>query len=203
MGEKWLNKFQKLLNQEAPTITIEGTGRSRRIEDYYHDEVEVERQCYENVFCYVQKGLGAKLKQVHEILHSVHSFQNDRERGSYTLNIYLLGSEMSKLERASSYALDHNTNAKAIAQRLCKASGEEASKTPSFVAKFHLTTYHDLIIFFCHDRQILMNTKLAGAYQSRRHRIFWFFLEGPEPEFAMGKDFKPEFVGDDKEVPQQ
>jgi hypothetical protein len=193
MGEKWLKDFQRFLDRAAPTISTTGFGKSRRIEDYY-GEVEVERQCYENVYCFIQKGLLPHAASISKVLDLVNSFQRDRERGEYTLYMYHLGTDHNKLAQSESVLANHNTNASVIARRLCGVSGSDPLKEPSCIAKFGRSTTDDLILFFCHDRKNVLSSKSRGTYQSRKRRIFWFFFGGSETEISSGKEFQPEFI---------
>lgn len=192
MRPQWLKSFHQQLRGTAPTITIEGYGPSKRIEGYYTDDAEVERQCYRQVYCYVQMGIGSYQQPVADTLKLVHRFQKDQERGPYTFNLRWFGPE-DRFIKTDSFLCYPANSMDALAKGLCTHSGTEVPGTACFVPSLGAAR-HDLTLFFCHDRRVRIRHKQRAGYLGNRRRTCWFFLGGDQPECVLGREFEPEFV---------
>ena len=203
MTPKWLRNFSNSLGLMAPSIQVsQEYGRLIQKGDYgRYTDSDVEINCYENVHCFVEKGMGSHCDEIGKVLRLIDCFLTDVKRGMYRFDMYLFGSieehrEDNRLGRflyQYGKSMERYNNLPAWARHVCEKAGTETGSKGAYFPTCSQVGREDLAIVFT-TSQVTVNDKSKLSYKSNKRHFFWFFLDEPEPNFVHGLRFEPDFI---------
>jgi hypothetical protein len=193
----WAAGLVQRLSNNAPAITGDGMRQSRRLEGQFSYDREIE--AYHAVMFYIQKGLAAYQDIITKLLMKVVAMQNDCERGTYHLCLFLFGSSNHLLSHdgKSIKVIDKNISYSVAIKRIMQLSGNQPPDNHVIGSFFPIAdpygtirgvTSDDLLVFI-YNKEIVFHSSLQNTTRSiQKHSLFVNINDG-NPEWAMPKPF--------------
>ena len=205
MDKGWLKGLKNKLRAKAPTNVGDGVRQSRRVPGQCSYESEI--KAYSSVICYIQKGLGEEDEIIGEAVKIILDIQGSSRLKNYYLHPFSFGWDDNKLHhKKSAISIISRGNSTNITNELCKIAGSDSSGTSTIPALFPPTslyskknkaTVHDLLVFICRDRSVMLSELSTAAYNRARRCSLWIFTNNDKPEWEFGT-FKPEVASDEQ-----
>lgn len=202
MKSNWLQDFTRTLRSMAPTIETAPAGRmmSRVAPNtYYNHYPQRLSSCYQDVHCYAEKGIGSHHDEILQALEQVYSLMKSKGTGFYNFNMYWFGAidELRGEGRSTNFLHRRREQiplkAHVLTRIVCDVAGTEPNESNSVIPTLSHVAHRDLAIVFCRAGTQI-NSLSRFHYDRNRAHFFWFFLGGPEPDFAHGLRYRPDPV---------
>jgi len=200
--KKTLFRIGKKLKSKAAYLKKEGYySQSRRCPGAFAYS-EVDTSGYKNVMFYIQKGFGVYDNVVLGVTKKIIELQYDMGIG-YFFCMFSFGWEDEPLKHTGSgIYLSRKGNTKLISKKMCDLASIDAPEHDSIItslfpqaalySRLSKVKHEDLLVFFCKNRSVFMNKKIASSYKYLKRRSLWVFFDGDTLEWEFG--FKPEVV---------